>query len=101
MQFSSKTTQLLLLLPPTSHNSHSSKHAILQRLSSRKNEHAMVTNGFKSCDDKEGKRVVNSYPNLVLQSLETLDFEKTHHMQQGILMRDGERVFIDRKGFKE
>jgi hypothetical protein len=22
-------------------------------------------------------------------------------MQQGILMRDGERVFIDRKGFKE
>ena len=47
MQFCCKTTQLLLLLPPTSHNSYSSKHAILQRLSSRKNEHAMVTNGFR------------------------------------------------------
>jgi hypothetical protein len=64
MQFSSKTTQLLLLLPPTSHNSYSSKHAILQRLSSRKNEHAMVTNGFKSCDDKEGKKGGEFLPQL-------------------------------------
>jgi hypothetical protein len=33
--------------------------------------------------------------------LQTYILAEITYMQQGILVRDGERVFIDRKGFKE